>query len=90
MLPAGVMMAAMTSRDQLHEIVDMLPESDLASAQRLLQALPEDPVLRALLAAPLDDEPVTDEDRCAIEEAEASILTHGTISTAELRRRLGL
>ena len=80
----------MTSRAELHDIVDMLPDSDLESAQRLLRVLPDDPVLRALLTAPLDDEPVTDEDRQAIGEAEDSIRTHGTISTGELRSRLGL
>lgn len=80
----------MTNRAELHDIIDMLPESELGSAQRILQALPEDPVLRALLAAPIDDESVTGEDRRAFDEARESIRAHGTVSTAELRRRLGL
>ena len=90
MLPAGATMAAMTSRAQLHEIVDMLPESELASAQRLLQALPEDPVLRALLAAPLDDEPVPEWEREIMDKARESLRAEGGISTAELLQQLGL
>ena len=77
MLPAGVIMAAMTSRAQLHEIVDMLPESELASAQRLLRALPDDPVLRALLAAPLDDEPVPEWEREIMDKARTDLGLEG-------------
>ena len=80
----------MTSRAELHHIIDMLPNSELARAKRLLGAIPDDPVLRALITAPIDDEPVTDEDRRAIDEARKSLRTHGGISAAELRRRLGL
>jgi hypothetical protein len=74
----------------LHEIIDMLPESELAGVERLLQALPVDPVVRALLTAEDDDEPMSDEDRRAIEAADESIRKNGTISTPELRRRLDL
>ncbi len=80
----------MTSRAELHDILNMLPERELDHAKRVLSALPEDPVLRALMAAPIDDEPLSEEDLRAIEEADESIRTDGTISTAELRRRLGL
>ena len=62
----------------------MLPESELAPAQRLLQALPEDPVLRALLAAPLDDEPVPEWEREILDKARESLRAEGGISTAEL------
>ena len=80
----------MTSRAQLHEIVDMLPESELAAAQRLLTALPDDRVLRALLTAPIDDEPVTDEEREILDRARESMCLEGGISTAELLQQLGL
>ena len=39
------------------------------------------------MAAPEDDEPLTEEDLTAIKEAEASIQREGTISLAEWRRR---
>jgi hypothetical protein len=49
-----------------------------------------DPVLRALLAAPVDDEPVTPADDAALAEAEEDIRQGRVMPTAELRRRLGL
>jgi hypothetical protein len=52
----------MPMRDTLHRLVDALPESELAVAERFLNYLraTADPVLRALLEAPLDDEPETE------------------------------
>ena len=49
-----------------------------------------DPVLRSLMAAPVDDEPLTPEDEAAIAEAHEDIRAGRVITTAELRRRLGL
>jgi len=49
-----------------------------------------DPVLRALMSAPLDDEPLTPEDEDALAESAEDIRASRVSSTAELRRRLGL
>ena len=49
-----------------------------------------DPVLRALLAAPVDDEPLTPEDEAALVAAYEDIRAGRVMTTAELRRRLGL
>jgi hypothetical protein len=48
----------MSARDSLHRLIDELPESELAAAERFLHYLraTADPVLRALLEAPPDDE----------------------------------
>ena len=51
---------------------------------------PDDPVLQALKNAPLDDEPVTEEERLAIAEAREAIKRGEVMSTAELRRALGI
>jgi hypothetical protein len=47
----------MPMRDALHRLVDELPESELTAAERVLHYLraTADPVLRALLEAPLGD-----------------------------------
>ncbi len=66
----------MTTKDKLHRLVDALPEPVLDEAERLLQELQRraaDPLLRALAAAPEDDEPDTEEERAAIAEARAAI-----------------
>jgi len=49
-------------RRELHTLVDHIPESDMPAARKVLRAL-ADPVELAILAAPLDDEPETEEER---------------------------
>jgi hypothetical protein len=60
----------MVTREELHQIVDWLPEGMLAAGgQAFLDFLKQtDPVLYALITAPEDDEPETEEERAAVEE----------------------
>lgn len=50
----------------------------------------DDPVLKALLSAPIDDEPLTPADEEALAESDEDIRQGRVMSSAELRRRLGL
>ncbi len=62
----------MSIREDIYQIVDELPESALPSVLQHLQLLrmaETDSLARALLNAPIDDEPYTDEERA--EDAEA-------------------
>lgn len=62
----------MIAREDLHHLVDRLPESELERARRVLEYLEEratDPLLRALAEAPEDDEEETPEEAAAVEEA---------------------
>ena len=61
----------MTAREELHRLVDHIPESEVRVTQRLLRAL-VDPVELALLSAEEDDEPESDGERAAVEAALAS------------------
>ena len=69
----------MSARDSLYRLIDELSESELA-AESFLNYLhaTADPVLRALLEAPPDDEPETGKERQAVHEARE-----------EVRRELG-
>lgn len=59
------------TKAQLHELVDALPDESLDAAAILLRRA-QDPVLARLDAVEFDDdEPVTDEDRAAIDAARA-------------------
>ena len=49
-----------------------------------------DPVLRAFLNAPEDDEPESEEERAAVEEAYEDIARGEVLSHEELKRKLGL
>ena len=80
----------MSSRDAIRRLVDDLPEEDLPTALRVLEALRDtgDPVSRALLRAPLDDEPDDDDIDGGLTEARADADAGRGIATPELR--LGL
>lgn len=82
----------MTAKEKLHRIVNALPESELTAAERYLEYLAQsaDPVALACELAPEDDEPVTDEDRAAIEEARAEIAAGRGIPFDQVKRELGL
>ena len=59
----------MTTKASLHALVERLPEDALPEAERVLATLTGDLFYQAMLNAPLDDEPLTEEDLVAIEEA---------------------
>jgi hypothetical protein len=82
---------AATDRASLHALVEALPASDLADVRQLLKTFTEaDPALRTALLAPYDDEPFTDEDRAAVEAAEAGYRRGEWITNDEMKRQLGL
>ena len=81
------------TREDLHQLVDELPESEHATAQRVLEGLR---VLTAVgplytaATAPIDDETETEEERAAVAEAYDALARGEVISAAEAkRRRLG-
>jgi hypothetical protein len=78
------------SRDALHELVDRIPEYDLTAAQRYLEYLAASPAYRAALAAPPDDEPVTDGDARAIEETTGEIRAGKVVAHEDILREFGL
>ncbi len=81
----------MTTREKLHSLVDALPEGELLPAERFLEYLRdrvEDPVLKAFMEAPIDDEPLTEEDLKAIAEAEEAIARGEEHPWEEVRERL--
>ncbi len=58
-------------KKDLHRLVDELPDEEIHSARRYLEYLWNmgDPLYRSLMEAPVDDEPITEEDRKAMWEA---------------------
>ena len=77
----------MVTKQELHILVDALPESALAEAGATLERL-ADPLLLALLTAPEDDEPEDDEERAAVAEARAEFKRGEWEPWEEVRARL--
>jgi hypothetical protein len=81
----------MSERDRAHELIDRLPGPQLAALVGLLETI-VDPVAAALRNAPIDDEPVTEDEERAVSEAHDWLSKNGGkgIPHAEAMRRLGL
>ena len=82
----------MSPREVLHQLVDDLPEVDLLTASRVLEALRDtsDPVRQVLDHARLDDEPDEDDADGGLTEARRDAEAGRGLTTEELRRQLGL
>ena len=82
----------MTTKETLHKLVDFLPESEWEEIRQMLEErlAKHDPVLRAFLTAPEDDEPETEEERAAVEEAYENLKAGRVFRWKEVKRELGL
>jgi len=73
------------TKERLHELVEAVPEGDVATATRILEALagmaPGEPFYTAE-TAPLDDEPETDDERVAVAQGEADLAAGRVVSAA--------
>ena len=81
------------SKHDLHKLIDALPERDTLAAKRLLEYLLSktgDPLLRALLYAPEDDEPLDEEDLEHLEEAERDLVEGRVVAWEDVKKELGL
>ena len=78
------------SRDVLDNLADRIPEPDLVAAKRYLEYLATSPAYHAALAAPLDDEPVTEGDAEAIERSITEIRAGNGIPHEEILREFGI
>jgi hypothetical protein len=76
----------MTTRSDLHRLVDELPEPALSTAERRLNEL-RDPILNAFLSAPGDDEATTEEELAAIEEGESALARGEVVSWQDYKRK---
>jgi hypothetical protein len=81
---------AAMGREALHDLVNRIPEHDLAAAQRYLEYLATSPAYRAAMSAPPDDEPVTAGDSEAIERAVGEIRTGNVVSHDAILSEFGL
>ena len=56
-------MNGVSDKHRAHELIERLPDSQIATAVRFLEFILLDPVAPTVARAPPDDEPVTEQDR---------------------------
>lgn len=79
------------TKEELHRLVDALPETEVAVARRVLEALgtiAADAVMYSLKDAPIDDEPTTPEEDASSAEAWAEYRRGEALSAEEAKRLL--
>lgn len=81
----------MTTREELHRLVDELPEEKLDAALKAIETRADDPLIRRLEDAPPEDEEISAEEEEAVQEARDE-LTAGTplVSHDEIQREFGV
>jgi hypothetical protein len=83
----------MVTRERLRSLVEILPETEVPTAVRVMEALSgvaQDEHLAPIDAAPGDDEPESEEERPAVAEAKAALARGEVVSHADIRREFGL
>jgi len=80
----------MSTKQQLRQLVDLLPDDQVPAAHRILHALIGDPVVFSLLTAPEDDELDTDEHRTAADQARQEIARGEAIPFDQVKQEFGL
>lgn len=77
----------MTTREALHELVNTLPDDALPAAEASPTSLRDDPMERAWLTAPEDDEPLSDAERAML-DARMEAVRRGEVVPHEVVIRL--
>ena len=80
----------MATKQQLHDLIESLPENEIASVYKFLAGLLADPLWVASVTAPDDDEPYTPDQQADDAEAQAAIDRGEGISHAQMLREFGL
>ena len=80
----------MSPRETLHRLIDQLPEEDVPTAKRILQALSATAGQVLLDDVPLDDEPDDDDFDGGLSEARDEAEAGRVIPHEEMKRRWGL
>ena len=80
-----------TVRKELHALLERIPDAEVSAARDYLLTLVGGPVESALLNAGADDEPLSEHERQAIEQAEArSRREEPAIAHEEILREFGI
>jgi hypothetical protein len=81
----------LSTREQLHKLVDSLPDAELKAAKHALEKIAQEKNLDDVLDnAPTDEHELTPEERDDLVDAMAALAEGKVVSMNEVRRRFGL
>jgi hypothetical protein len=80
---------SVNEEQQAHELIDRLPPTQLSAVVGLLEAM-LDPVAQAIANAPIDDEPVTEEEEKALSESREWLKHNQAIPHEDVLTELGI
>lgn len=80
---------ATNPKQQAHELIDRLSAGQVSAVVNLLEAM-LDPVSVALASAPIDDQPLSEEEARHISESRAAIARGSVVSNDEVLAEFGL
>ena len=83
------LMATTDTKEHAHELIERLAPNQVAAVVGLIEAL-LDPVSRSIANAPLEDEPISDEEARAVAASKAWLKDHEPIPNEEVLREFGL
>jgi hypothetical protein len=83
-------MSLTAEHQQLLELASRVPQDQISTARKMLEALIVDPFWLSLASAPMDDEELTPEAAAAVLEAEKAVGNGKAISHDEMLREFGL
>jgi hypothetical protein len=80
----------MTTKERLHKLVDELSEAEAAATLEYAVSRREDPLIRRLDSAPLEDEEISADEEAAVQEARDELAAGSpTIPFEEVTRKYG-
>ncbi len=82
-------MSPAEQKQHAHELVDRLDTGQLDAVVRLLEVM-TDPVARAIANAPIEDEPISEEEIRTVEASREWLKTHKGIPNEEVLAEFGL
>jgi hypothetical protein len=82
-------MAPANEKQHAHELIERLAPGQISAVVRLLEVI-ADPVARSLANAPVDDEPIREEEVRAVEASKEWLKNHAPIPQEEVLAEFGL
>ena len=83
-------MSTPAEKEHAHELIERLPVDRIPTVVRFMEFMLLDPVSRSLATAPIDDEPLTEEEARAIEASKEWLRHNQGISHEEVLAEFGL